>query len=74
MESNNNLETYYVYWRCDKVGCNKKNQRKINAFIRRDDEPIAYSVYNDDRCDKCDEEIHEPLFVRYDPFKVINER
>lgn len=72
-QKNDRIETQYVYWVCDKLGCNRKNQRKINIFIR-DGEPSPYDIYNDDCCDKCNERIHEPLFIRYNPFRVLNDR
>ena len=54
-------ELVSVYFKCDKVKCGRKNNRKIVRFDRSE-APGPYLYFNDE-CDYCGREIHEPLYI-----------
>lgn len=49
----NHRSIRYIYWICDKEGCNTGNTREIPKGI----------VLNDDVCDYCHRSIHEPILI-----------
>ncbi len=40
-----------ILWMCDKPGCDQVNRREIKKHL----------IINDDICDRCQKNIHEPI-------------
>ena len=61
------VETY-VYFMCDKVGCEKQNNRHIyrhDRSLTTGNHPIRHT---EEVCAYCGKRIYEPDYIEVDPF------
>jgi hypothetical protein len=61
------VETY-VYFICDKVGCEKQNNRKIYRYDRSLQTGALPIIHTEEICAYCGKGIHEPDLIEVDPF------
>lgn len=65
MSRNKRVNFYKVVtWYCDKVGCKYLNYRHIKLS----------EIIRDDKCDRCEKRIHEPLTTELQPNQKHDKR